>query len=182
MNDCAVERIIFSADDINRRVGELAARLAADYPPGELATVAILKGSFVFVADLARQLSARDVHLAIDFLTLASYGRGSVSPGRVRIEEDIALDVRDRDVLLVDDILDTGRTLRTAVDLLRGHGAKSVRTCVLLDKAARRQVEIQADYVGFPCPDVFVVGYGLDYAGRFRELPYVGAISMPGGG
>ena len=180
MNDCAVERIIFSAEQINRRVAELAARLASDYPPGELATVAVLKGSFIFVADLARQLSAHDVHLAIDFLTLASYGRGSVSPGRVRIEEDSVLDVRDRDVLLVDDILDTGRTLRTAVDLLRGRGAKSVRTCVLLDKAARRQVDIQADYVGFPCPDVFVVGYGLDYAGRFRELPNVGAISVPG--
>jgi hypoxanthine phosphoribosyltransferase len=135
--------------------------------------VAILNGSFVFLADLARALSVRGLHLTIDFLALASYGGATVSSERMEVRQDVAIPLDGRAVLLLDDILDSGLTLHTARGILLGRGARSLRTCVLLDKPSRRRVPIEADYAAFLIGNVFVVGYGLDYDRRYRHLPYL---------
>ena len=169
-------RTLFSADQIRARVNAMADTLAADLPDGEVLCVALLNGSFIFAADLARALADRDVHPVIDFMTLASYGRDTASSGSVTLKHDLSLEVNGRDVLLVDDILDTGLTLQAVCRLLVERGATSVHTCVLLDKPSRRRVPVTADLVGFVIADVFVVGYGLDYDGRYRHLPYLAAL------
>jgi len=169
-------RPLFTADQIRARINAMADTLAADLPDGELLCVALLNGSFMFAADLARALSERDVHLVIDFMTPASYGAGTVSSGAVTLRHDLSLPVEGRYVLLLDDILDTGLTLQSVCRLLKERGAASVRTCVLLDKPARRRVPVVADLVGFVIEDVFVVGYGLDYDGHYRHLPYLAAL------
>ncbi len=171
---------LFTASQIRQRVQAMADALAPLAPDGEWQCVAILQGSFVFVADLARALSERGVHLVIDFLTIASYGSGTTSSGKVTLAHDLSLPVAGRHVLLVDDILDTGRTLQAVCRLLAERQAASIRTCVLLDKPARRQVPVQADIVGFALDDVFVVGYGLDYDHRYRHLPYLAAMTLEG--
>lgn len=171
--------ILISARRIRRRVNEIAREIAGRCGPGPLVAVAILKGSFVFAADLARALSDRGLHLAMDFLTLSSYGSGTTSASRIATLQDIGVDVARQRVLLIDDILDTGRTLQAARDRLLAKGAREVLTCVLLDKPARRIVSIQADYVGFNVDNVFVVGYGLDFDNRYRNLPYL-AVLPPG--
>lgn len=166
---------IFSPAEIATRVTILASGIAKLQLDG-LLVVAILKGSFVFAADLIRALHTAGLAPEVEFMTLSSYRKGLVSSGQVEISRDIEGDVRDRNVLLVDDILESGRTLAFAKDLLAARGAKSVRTCVLLDKAVKRAVAIQADFKAFDCPNVFVVGYGMDAGHRFRELPYVGRL------
>jgi len=168
--------MLYSAAEIEARVNALAADIA-DTLGGELMVVAILKGSFVFTADLLRALHHHGVHPRIDFMTLSSYGSGTESSGQVEIVRDITDDVRGARVLLVDDILESGRTLAHAAALLTDRGAASVNLCVLLDKPGKRQAEITADHVGFAIRDQFVVGYGLDYAHYYRELPYIGAIT-----
>jgi len=173
-----IQRVLFTAEQIRHRVEALARELIAHYPPGDVIAVAVLKGSFVFVADLARLLAAHDLHLVIDFITLDSYGAGTESSGRVTVRQDISVPVHGRRVLLIDDILDTGLSLQTARDLLLTRGAAEVRACVLLDKPARRRVPITADYIGFVVDDVFVVGYGLDFESRYRHLPYLAALSL----
>ncbi|MFH0953183.1 MAG: hypoxanthine phosphoribosyltransferase [Verrucomicrobiota bacterium] len=173
-----IRDVLFTADDIARRVDKLVQEMAA-YCRGEnFAMIGILRGSFMFLADLVRDLYHHDVHPRIDFMTLESYGSGTVSSGTVRITKDIGLDVRGATVLLVDDILDTGRTLAFACQHLRDQGAKTVKTCALLDKPARRAAPFRADYVGFPVEDHFVVGYGLDYDARYRELPYIAKVTF----
>ncbi len=169
-------RPLFTADEIRARVHAMADTLAAGLPDDELRCVALLNGSFIFAADLARALADRDVHLVIDFMTPASYGGETTSSGSVTLKHDLSLPVDGRDVLLVDDILDTGRTLQTVCRLLQERGAASVRTCVLLDKPSRRRVPVTADLAGFVIDDVFVVGYGLDCGGRYRHLPYLAAL------
>lgn len=149
-------------------VRRLARRIEEDYPQELPLLVGVLSGSFVFMADLARALS-RDAQ--IDFLRIASYGRGSVSSGSVTLRMDVAADVRGRHALIVEDIVDTGRTTEFAVRHLRRKGAASVRLCTLLDKPSRRVAPIEPDYVGFTVPDKFIVGYGLDYGERYRSLP-----------
>jgi hypoxanthine phosphoribosyltransferase len=167
--------VIFSPADIAARVTELAAQIAAQ-KLGNLLIVAVLKGSFVFAADLIRALHHAGMAPEVEFMTLSSYRKGQVSSGQVSIARDLEGDVEGRNVLLVDDILESGRTLAFAKDLLAARGAASVRTCVLLDKPVKRAVEIKADFKAFDCPNVFVVGYGMDAGHRFRELPFVGRL------
>lgn len=167
--------VLFSSAEIERRNRELAAEIA-DAMGRELLVVAILKGSFVFAADLIRAMHAAGVRPQIDFMTLSSYGTGTESSGMVTVQRDLRDEVAGREILLIDDILESGRTLAFAKQMLLDRGAKSVRLCILLDKPNQRVAEVEADYVGFVCPDEFVVGYGLDYAHYFRELPYIGIL------
>ena len=169
---------LLSEEALRERIDALAAEIGRDFRGRDLAMIGILRGSFIFLADLVRALHRHGVRSVIDFIVLESYGAGTESSGRVRLNKDFRLDVTAEDVLLVDDILDTGRTLSYAAALLRERGAKSVRTCALLDKPARRVVPFQADYVGFTIEDAFVVGYGLDYDHHYRELPYVAKVTF----
>ncbi len=163
-------RILIPREDLERRIAELAAEINRDYAGSDrLVCVGVLKGSVFFMVDLLKQLT---VPLAIDFFQTSSYGSGTV-PGEVRIRKDLDLSVRDRDVLLIEDIVDTGHTLRTILGLLRFRGARSVRLCALLDKAEAREVEVPIDYRGFEIEKLFVVGYGLDFDERYRNLPYI---------
>ncbi|MGW9231494.1 hypoxanthine phosphoribosyltransferase [Pseudorhizobium sp. NPDC055634] len=166
---------LYSAEAIAERNRAIAAEIAKG-PTKDLLVIAILKGSFIFAADLIRAL--HDVGLApeVEFITLSSYGAGTVSQG-VRIVKDIDSDVKDRDVLLIDDILESGRTLLFAKQMLYERGARHVSIAVLLDKSVKRKEDLEADYVGFECPDYFVVGYGMDVAYAFRELPFVGVVT-----
>lgn len=166
---------LFSADEIAVRVEAIAAEIAATMPK-DLLIVAILKGGFVFVADLIRALHYVGMRLQVDFMTLSSYGEGMRSKGAVTLSRDISEDVTGRHVLIVDDILESGRTLLFARDLLSGRGAVSVKTCLLLDKTEKREVAIEADFTGFEIADQFVIGYGLDLAHRYRGLPYIGVV------
>ena len=165
--------VLFSADSISARVQGLAHEIKAALTAEPL-IIAILKGSFVFAADLIRALHKAGVAPEVDFLTLASYHAGTTSSGVVTVLRDVTMDARGRDVLIVDDILESGRTLAFAVAHLKRLGARSVHTCVLLDKAKPRAAEVLADFKAFACPDHFVIGYGMDRAHRFRELPYIG--------
>jgi hypoxanthine phosphoribosyltransferase len=168
--------VIFSPAEIAARVTELAAQIAAQ-KLDNLLVVAVLKGSFVFAADLIRALHHAGLAPEVEFMTLSSYRKGQVSSGQVSIARDLEGDVEGRNVLLVDDILESGRTLAFAKDLLAARGAATVRTCVLLDKPVKRAVTIKADFKAFDCPNVFVVGYGMDAGHRFRELPFVGRLA-----
>lgn len=141
-----------------------------------LLVVAVLKGSFVFAADLIRALHKVGLAPEVDFVTLSSYKKSRTSSGTVEILRDLDLDVVGRTVLLIDDVLDSGRTLAFAKDLIAARGARSIYTCVLLDKRVKRAVNIEADFRAFECPEVFVVGYGMDVAHRYRELPFVGRV------
>jgi hypoxanthine phosphoribosyltransferase len=167
--------VLFDSATLSRRVQELARDIARDMP-GELLVVVVLKGSFVFAADLIRALDIAGAKPRVDFITLSSYGAGTESKGAVAMLRDISEDVAGQHILLVDDIVDTGRTLKFAKEELLRRGATQVRACLLLDKAARRVVEIKPDYVGFPIEDRFVVGYGLDLAHYYRGLPYIGVV------
>jgi len=166
-------RVLIPADRLQARVAELAAAIDRDYAGSDrLTCVGVLKGSVFFLVDLVKRLQ---VPVAIDFFQTSSYG-GGTSAGEVRIRKDLDLPVRGADVLLVEDIVDTGYTLRTILDLLRFRGARSVKLCALLDKRPARQVDVPIDYCGFPIEDLFVVGYGLDYAEKYRNLPYIGVL------
>lgn len=167
-----VERVLISERQIARRVRSLSAAIQADFCGRELVVVSLLNGTVLFLADLIRHLS---LPLRLDFIGISSYGMGTQS-GRLTITKELRLDVRGRHVLLVDDILDTGRTMNRVLSMLRQLRPRQIRTCVLLDKPARRVEALEADYVGFRIPDLFVVGYGLDYAERYRNLPFVGVL------
>ncbi len=166
---------VFAAEEIERRLTTLAEEIAAKKPVN-LLIVPVLKGSFVFAADLLRALHRVGLTPEVDFLTLSSYKKSRTSSGQVAILRDLDLDVGDRHVILVDDVLDSGRTLAFAKDLISARGARLIETCVLLEKQVPRAVNIAADYHAFTCPNVFVVGYGMDVAHRYRELPYVGRL------
>jgi hypoxanthine phosphoribosyltransferase len=168
--------VLFSASQIAERNLELAKDIARhDYK--DLLVIAILKGSFVFAADLIRAMHDAGLSPEVEFITVSSYGAGTVS-GDVKVLRDIDSHVEGRDVLLIDDILESGKTLKFTRDLMMARGAKSVSVAVLLDKSVRRQImDLNAEYVGFDCPDYFVVGYGMDVAHAFRELPYVGVVT-----
>ncbi len=175
MNDTPQIDILFDAETIARRKDELAKAMAETLPQ-DLLVIVVLKGSFVFAADLLRAMDRAGLRPRVDFVTLSSYGTRTESSGTVSLTRDISEDVRNRSVLIIDDILDTGRTLAYATDLMTARGAASVHSCVLLDKHERREVGIEADFVGFPVGDVFVVGYGIDLAHLFRSLPYIGTV------
>ena len=166
----------YSAEAIRNRIHELADRIAADFGAGEFAVVSILKGSFIFTADLIRALAARNCHPVIDFMALSSYAGGTVSSRQVTTLQEPSLPLTSMRILLIDDILDTGRTILAARRLLLERNAIDVRVCVLLDKPSRREVPIEADYTGFMIDNVFVIGYGLDHDNRFRELPYLAVL------
>ncbi len=165
---------LFSAEAIAARVDAIARDIAASALHDPV-IVAVLKGSFIFAADLVRALHGRGLHPEIDFMFLASYGAGTTG-GEVKVLRDVSCTIAGRDVVIVDDILDSGSTLSFAKDLLVSRDARSVRTCILLDKQVPREAGIAPDYTGFQCPDVFVVGYGMDLANRYRELPFIGVL------
>lgn len=166
---------LFDEAAIARRVQDLSRDIAAAIP-GDFTIIGVLKGSFVFVADLVRALDAHGRRPRLDFIRLSSYGPKRVSSGEIRLAGAAPAGVAGRDVLLVDDIVDTGRTLVYARDLLRAQGVANLWTCALVDKPSRREVPFVADFVGFEVPDIFVVGYGIDYAEEYRHLPYIGAL------
>jgi hypoxanthine phosphoribosyltransferase len=168
-------RVLFDAEVIARRNAEMADEIvAAGYE--NLLVVSILKGSFVFAADLIRALHGAGLSPEVEFLSLSSYRTGTVSSGEVTVVRDIESEVAGRDVLLIDDILESGRTLAFAKKMMGERGARRVGIAVLLDKPGKRAQPLDADHVGFVCPDLFVVGYGMDVAHAFRELPFVGVV------
>jgi hypoxanthine phosphoribosyltransferase len=170
----AVERVLLDEETIAARVDELAAQISADYADADdLVLVGVLKGAFIFLADLARRLT---VSHHVDFIALSSYNRGAASTGAVRLIMDTRSSVTGRHVLVVEDIVDTGYTLSYLLHTFRARKPASLRSCVLLSKPERRQIEVQVDYLGFEIPDVWVVGYGLDYADRFRTLPCIAVL------
>ncbi len=175
MSDRRDVRVLYSEAEIAARVESMAEDLAKiDFE--NLLVVAVLKGSFMFAADLLRAMHRRGMRPQVEFVHLSSYLEGTVSQGHVTILKDIESGVSGRDVLLVDDILESGRTLAFAKDLLTARGARSVSLGVMLEKPHKRVVQIDADYVGFKCPDEFVVGYGMDVAHQYRELPFIGVV------
>ncbi|MDR2531079.1 MAG: hypoxanthine phosphoribosyltransferase [Oscillospiraceae bacterium] len=169
-----LNRIIVSEDQISARVGELADEIDSAYFGQRVLIIGALKGAFVFVADLVRRMMTET---EVDFLSLSSYGVDSRSSGTVETRLGLSSDITGRHVLIVDDILDTGVTLSHAVEVLKAQSPASVKVCVLLDKPERRIAQISADFIGFAIPDVFVVGYGMDYAERWRGLPYIADVS-----
>lgn len=169
--------VLFTAAEIKERVEAMAGEIAAKMP-ADFLIVSLLRGSFMFTADLVRELCAIGVHPQIDFMTLSSYGSESRSSGQVNIGRDVSDDVSGRQILIVDDILETGRTLRFAHDLLIERGAADVKIAMLLEKPNKLEVAAKADFVGFSIPDKFVVGYGLDYANHYRELPFIGYLDV----
>jgi hypoxanthine phosphoribosyltransferase len=168
-----IAEVLVTADQIAAKVHDLGRQIASDYQARDLVLVSILKGALPFLADLMR---ATPIPLALDFLEVSSYGTSTESSGAVRILKDLAHPIEGRHVLVVEDILDTGQTLSYVFEHLRAQRPDSVRLCVLLDKPARRVIPIKIDYRGFEIPDKFVVGYGLDYAERYRNLPFVGVL------
>jgi hypoxanthine phosphoribosyltransferase len=167
--------VLLSAAQIDVRVRELAARIRADFPD-RLHLVAVLKGAFVFLADLVRRMPGE---VSLDFMAVSSYAQGSTTSGEVRLLKDLDTSLQGKHVVIVEDIVDTGLTLHYLQDILRARGPKTLRTACLLSKPSRRQVEVAVEYIGFEIEDRFVVGYGLDYAERFRNLPYVGVVETP---
>ncbi len=167
-----VQSVLITEGEIASRVRLLARKIERDFRDRELVVISLLNGTVMFLADLIRHLS---LPLRLDFMGVSSYGSGTES-GELIYTKELRLEVRNRDVLLVDDILDTGKTLSRVTAKVRALGPRRIRTCVLLNKAARRTENIEADYVGFEIPDLFVIGYGLDFAERYRNLPFVGVL------
>ena len=176
MNDNMKEdvlRVLLSEDEIREKVRELGGKITADYKNSNLMLVTVLKGAVVFLADLMRQI---DVPAEIDFMVVCSYGCGVKSSGVVKIVKDLDVPLAGKDILIVEDILDSGLTLSYIKELLESRGPRSIRIATLLDKPSRRKVDLQADYIGFSVPDEFVIGYGLDYDEKYRNLPYIGIL------
>jgi hypoxanthine phosphoribosyltransferase len=167
-------KVLLDAAAIQARIAEMAQEIEADYPGAdEILLVCVLKGGFVFLADLARFMSPR---VAIDFIAVSSYGAGTKSSGEVRFQKDLDTSLEDRDVIVVEDIVDTGLTLKYLQEILRSRAPRSLKTACLLSKPSRRQVNVPVEYIGFTIEDKFVVGYGLDYAERYRNLPYIAVL------
>lgn len=166
-----------SEEDITKKVEELAKRITKDYKNEDILLVGLLKGSTIFLADLIRKL---DLDSNLDFIVASSYGLEMNSTRDVRILKDLEVDIKDRNVLIVEDIIDTGYTLSKVTQTLKIRNPKSIKICTLLDKPSRREVDIKVDYVGFQIEDKFVVGYGIDYAEKHRGLPYIGYVEMEG--
>jgi hypoxanthine phosphoribosyltransferase len=166
--------VLLDTETIQARVRELAREIEADYPEGEeIFLVGVLKGGFMFMADLVRAMSTR---VSLDFIAVSSYGSGTKSSGEVRLEKDLETSLEDRNVIVVEDIVDTGLTLKYLQDLLRNRAPRTLRTACLLSKPSRRKVDVPVEYVGFTIEDRFVVGYGLDYAEKYRNLPHIAVL------
>ncbi len=168
--------VLLSSEMIQRRIGEIAAAIEHDYVGRTPILVGVLTGAVVFISDLMRALRGP---VELDFMAVSSYGAGTESSGVVRIIKDLNAEVTGRDLIIVEDIVDSGLTLAYLQELLRARHPASLRTCVLLDKVDRRETPVPLDYVGFAIPNAFVIGYGLDYAGLYRQLPFVGVLNMP---
>jgi len=167
------ESLLFSEEQIKTRIAELALQIDIDYKGKSPLLVGVLKGSFIFMADLMRALKA---DCTVDFLAVSSYGAKSETTGQVRMLKDIDQDIEGRDVLVIEDILDSGVTLNYILELLRARRPASIRLCTLLDKPSRRQVQVDVHYIGFEVPDAFVVGYGFDFDEKYRNVPYIGTL------
>ena len=168
-----VESILYSEEQLRQRVKELGAQITADYAGKEPVLASVLRGSYIFMADLTRAI---DLPVTVDFMAVSSYGAGTKSSGQVEIKKDLSDSIEGRDLIIVEDILDSGNTLFYLMEILKARKPASIRICTLMDKPDRRTQPIVADYVGFTIPDAFVVGYGLDYAEKYRNLPYVGIL------
>lgn len=168
-----IERIYFSKEEIQKRVQELGAEISRDYADKDPILVGVLKGCFVFMADLTRCI---DAYAEIDFMAVSTYGNGTTTTGAVNIRKDLSYDIENRHVIIIEDILDSGVTLSYLRNYLMNRKPASIKICTLLDKPARRRADISADYVGFECPNEFIVGYGLDYAEKYRNLDYIGVL------
>lgn len=164
------EKILFNRDEIAHRVRELGREISLSYIDREIVVISLLRGSFVFAADLVRELS---VPVEIDFMTTSSYGYSETSSGIVDIVNDIRTSIKGKDVLIVDDIMDSGYTLEKVIEHLEMKEPNSIEICVMLDKPSRRKVDLSPNYVGFSIPDVFIVGYGLNYGSYYRNIPYI---------
>mgnify|MGYP003291925875 CR=1 FL=1 len=168
-----VAEVLLTEEQIHEIVDKLGKKISEDYKGKNLVLVSVLKGSVVFMADLMRSI---DIHCSIDFMVVSSYGSGAESSGVVKIIKDLDTDLAGMDLLIVEDILDTGRTLASLIQILKMRNPSSVKICTFLDKPERRLADISADYVGVSVPDEFVIGYGLDYDERYRNLPYLGVL------
>lgn len=170
----AIESVLYTEEQLKTRVAELGAAITRDYQGKEnILLVSVLRGSYIFMADLSRAI---DLPVTIDFMAVSSYGSGTKSSGQVEIRKDISMNLEGYHVIVVEDILDSGNTLYYLTDMLRARKVASIAVCTLLDKPARRVKPITADYAGFEVPDAFVVGYGLDYDEKYRNLPYIGVL------
>jgi len=171
LND--IERVLLNAEQLAKRIEEIGAEITADYAGKEILMIGVLRGAVVFMADLARAIK---VPVAIDFMAVSSYGNGTSSSGVVRILKDLDEHIEGKHVLVVEDIIDSGLTLNYLLDNLKSRKPASLKLCTLLNKPERRKVQVNIDYNGFNVPDYFVVGYGLDYAEKYRNLPFIGIL------
>src|SRR5215210_8904907 len=172
MSELRPAAVLLSAAQIQARVVELAHQIRTDHPD-DLHVIAVLKGAFIFLSDLARHIPG---HVSLDFMAVSSYAKGTTSSGEVRLQKDLDSALDGRHVVIVEDIVDTGLTLMYLQDILRSRGPKSLRTACLLSKPSRRKVEVKVEYIGFTIEDKFVVGYGLDHAEKYRNLPYIAVL------
>ncbi|EKN67995.1 hypoxanthine phosphoribosyltransferase [Schinkia azotoformans] len=168
-----IKEVLIAEEEIQKRVKELGAILSEEYQDRFPLVIGVLKGAMLFMSDIVKNM---DIHLEMDFMDVSSYGSSTVSSGEVKIIKDLNTSVEGRDIIIVEDIIDSGLTLNYLVDLLRYRKAKSIKIVTLLDKPTGRKVDLYADLVGFDVPDAFVVGYGLDFAERYRNLPYIGVL------
>ena len=168
-----IERVLFTEQELKDRVAEIAAQIDRDYAGKEPMLISVLRGSFIFMADLVRSIT---LPCTVDFMAVSSYGAGTTSSGQVKITKDLSESIEGRDIIVVEDILDSGNTLSYLFQLLQARHPASIRLCTLLDKPSRRTKPVTADYTGFTVEDLFVVGYGLDYAEKYRNLPYIGIL------
>lgn len=168
-----IQEVLFTQEELEKRVRELAAQITADYQGKEIILISVLRGSFVFMADLCRSI---DLDCTVDFMAVSSYGGGTSSTGQVQITKDLSGDISGKHVIVVEDILDSGNTLSYLLKLLEQRKPASIRLCTLLDKPERRTKPVEVSYSGFTIPDAFVVGYGLGYAEHYRGLPYIGIL------
>ncbi len=166
-------KILLTEEEIQQRVKEMAKQLSDDYRDKNPIMIAILRGAVLFFSDLVREM---DIHLELNFLAISSYGSGTESTGEVRIQYDMQESIKDRHVIVVEDIIDSGRTITHLKEILEARHPASVRVVSLLDKPSRREVDVVGEYVGFTVPNEFVVGYGLDYAGKYRNIKYIGVL------
>lgn len=168
-----IDRILFTEEDLANRVREMGAQITEDYAGEEIVVISVLRGAAIFMADLVREIK---LPLEMDYMAISSYGNGAKSSGVVRILKDLTSSIEGRHVLIAEDILDSGLTLRYLIKNLESRGPKSIQVATLLRKDTPNQADIECRYVGFECPDEFIVGYGLDYAERYRNLPYIGVL------
>ncbi|MCI8381597.1 MAG: hypoxanthine phosphoribosyltransferase [Lachnospiraceae bacterium] len=168
-------RVLLTEEDVDRRIQEIGDQISRDYEGRQVHLICVLKGGSFFMCELAKRIT---VPVSLDFMSVSSYGSATKSSGVVRIVKDLDEPLKDKDVLVVEDIVDSGRTLSYLLEMLKDRGPKSVRLCTLLDKPERRVVDVHVDYTCFQIPDEFVVGYGLDYDQRYRNLPYIGVVEF----